>query len=434
MALITMNKLFNSILIAILSILSAGARDSFDANRAGGQYFAYPVPKYGVPALSPAPEGYEPFHLEHYGRHGSRWNLGAKDFAGAIDILEKARKKNILTPRGEQLLSQLRKMAADSGGKVGEMTPLGHCQHREIASRMATNFPELFSGKAYLDAKSTESNRCILSMNEEVGQLQKTFPDLKVKKGSPANYQEILNYNNKDLVAIRLAEEAKPLAADFRKSLPSPDSFFNKLFTDRKFVKEVLGEENVFKSIFELAINVQSHDGSYAEFFDIFTPEEIENEWKSRNAEWYVRFGNTPITKNRTPFNQRVLLKNMIESADTAMLSANSSVNLRFGHDLILMPLCVLMELDNAGYETTDLSTLADNWRNYQFFPMAGNIQMIFYRPKNGKYSVDDILVKVLLQEAEASLPVKPVSGNYYRWSDLRNYYLNKLQNMPDIK
>ena len=36
------------------------------------------------------------------------------------------------------------------------------------------------------------------------------------------------------------------------------------------------------------------------------------------------------------------------------------------------------------------------------------------------------------LNEHEALLPVKPVSGPYYRWSDLRRYYDNKLQTVID--
>ena len=28
---------------------------------------------FDVPALTPAPKGYDPFYLSHYGRHGSRY-------------------------------------------------------------------------------------------------------------------------------------------------------------------------------------------------------------------------------------------------------------------------------------------------------------------------------------------------------------------------
>lgn len=32
-----------------------------------------------------------------------------------------------------------------------------------------------------------------------------------------------------------------------------------------------------------------------------------------------------------------------------------------------------------------------------------------------------------MLNEAEATLPVKAVSGPYYKWKDLRDYYMSKL-------
>ena len=52
------------------------------------------------------------------------------------------------------------------------------------------------------------------------------------------------------------------------------------------------------------------------------------------------------------------------------------------------------------------------------------NLQFIFYRsdPKD-----QDVLFKVLLNEEEATLPLQPVSGPYYRWSDFRQYCLDKL-------
>ena len=40
----------------------------------GGVYYAYPI-ESGIekPQLQSAPEGYKPFYISHYGRHGSRW-------------------------------------------------------------------------------------------------------------------------------------------------------------------------------------------------------------------------------------------------------------------------------------------------------------------------------------------------------------------------
>ena len=89
------------------------------------------------------------------------------------------------------------------------------------------------------------------------------------------------------------------------------------------------------------------------------------------------------------------------------------------------MPLACLLELGQCGVKVENLDTLDNVWRNYQIFPMACNIQLVFYRPKKGKSG--DILVKALLNERETALPVQPVSGPYYRWQDLRQYYLDKI-------
>ena len=55
---------------------------------------------------------------------------------------------------------------------------------------------------------------------------------------------------------------------------------------------------------------------------------------------------------------------------------------------------------------------------------MACNIQLVFY----GKPGGDDVLVRVLLNEHDATLPVKPVAdGCFYKWTDLEKYYRDKI-------
>jgi hypothetical protein len=122
------------------------------------------------------------------------------------------------------------------------------------------------------------------------------------------------------------------------------------------------------------------------------------------------------------PFSQLNLLKNIIETADTV---TQTQATLRFGHEVCVMPLACLLELGQCGAQVEQLDTLDRVWRNYRIFPMACNVQLVFYRPKKGKPG--DVLVKALLNEREMTLPVKPVSGPYYRWQDLRQYYLDKI-------
>ena len=424
-----MNK-FKSSLFLILFVLSSlpicAQKIYVDSLQAGSQYHAYPLPDYGIPQLSPSPEGYKPFHMEHYGRHGSRWLIGNKAYSEPLEYLKKAKDYGKLTPRGEQLLEQITIIAEDSKGRVGELSPLGHRQHRGIAQRMAANFPEIFSDSTIMDTKSTMVIRCILSMANEVAEFQKMFPGMQITMDASATTQPILAYNSHDTVAKNLSSAVRDTVRNYRNSLPKPESFYAKIFNDRQFVTDSLGDKDVFDAIWDVAVNMQSHD-NYPYIYDIFTEDEINNQWLYKNANWYITAGNTPLTNNRVPYNQRVLLRNIVESADTAMMSTKTSANLRFGHESILLPLSVLMELGNAGYETTDITTLADHWRNYEIFPMGSNIQMIFYRPENREYSLEDILVKVLLNEKEVTLPVEAVSGPYYRWVDLRKLYMDKL-------
>lgn len=429
-----LNKVyFLSLILFSVSATVAAQKIYVDKNQSGSQYLAYPVPAYGVPELSASPDGYVPFHMEHYGRHGSRWRINQKEYDEALDLLQKAYDDNQLTPRGVELYQQVKQLGEDYQGRLGELTPLGHRQHRGIAKRMMVNFPEIFNDSTYLDAKSTVIIRCILSMANEVAEFEKHYPLMKTKMDASRTTQKILAYNSYDTVAKNLIKEGEIYVDQYIETLPKPEIYYSKIFKDRQYVTDSLDDRKAFKRIFDLAVNMQSHD-NYPEIFDVFTIEELNNEWLARNADWYIEAGNTPLTKNRVPYKQRVLLSNIIESADTAMMSKNISANLRFGHESILLPLSVLMELNNNAYETTDLSTLADHWRNYEIFPMGSNIQIVFYRPEGNKdYTLDDILVKVMLNEAEATLPIEPVTGKYYRWKDLRNFYTTKLDNFSSI-
>lgn len=122
------------------------------------------------------------------------------------------------------------------------------------------------------------------------------------------------------------------------------------------------------------------------------------------------------------PFTQRNLLRNIIQTADTV---TQTQATMRFGHEVCVLPLACLLELDSCAVQVNDLDQLDAHWRNYRIFPMGCNIQLIFYRPAKG--AKGDILVKALLNEREVSLPVKTDRHPYYRWADLRQYYLDKL-------
>lgn len=127
---------------------------------------------------------------------------------------------------------------------------------------------------------------------------------------------------------------------------------------------------------------------------------------------------------------QSNLLRNIIQQADSCIRLAHPGATMRFGHESDVMPLTCLLNVNGFGTPRTNLEQLDDeDWINYKVYPMACNLQFVFYR--SGKRG-EPILFKLLLNEDEAALPdLKPVAGPYYKWSDFRDFFLKKLQAAP---
>ena len=140
-------------------------------------YLAYPGPKQ---KLTKAPEGYTPYYISHYGRHGSRYLINPAQYSDAVNILAKADSLDKLSPRGHDVLNKVRMLAAEAQGRLGELTPLGAEQHRGIAHRMYMRFPQVFNGNVHVDARSTVVIRCILSMENELLELARLNPRLVI--------------------------------------------------------------------------------------------------------------------------------------------------------------------------------------------------------------------------------------------------------------
>ena len=159
--------------------------------------------------------------------------------------------------------------------------------------------------------------------------------------------------------------------------------------------------------------------------YDLFTEEEIYKNWQMENAYWFLGYGFTTLNGNRQPYIQRRLLRRIIDQADSCIALPRPGVQLRFGHETCLLPLVCLMDINGYGQTIDDLELLEQRgWVNYRIFPMSSNVQMVFYRSDP---SDKDVLVKMLLNENEATLPLPGQKGPYYRWADVRDYYLRKL-------
>ena len=98
-----------------------------------------------------------------------------------LRTLERADSVGVLTEKGRATMVKLRRMYEESYKRWGELTPLGAEQHRQIARRMYERFPSVFADSVWVDAKSTVVIRCILSMENELLELLRHNPRLKIR-------------------------------------------------------------------------------------------------------------------------------------------------------------------------------------------------------------------------------------------------------------
>ena len=427
------------ILLALCLLCCGGAaaqtaQEELKANRylSGSNYLDYDR-QLATEPLTPAPKGYEPFYMSHYGRHGSRWLIGEGDYTSPLNTMREADSEGKLTAEGKAVLKKLETFYPTTVKRLGELTTVGERQHHGIGSRLAKNFPEIFKAKNVpIDARSTVVIRCILSMEAECEELAAANPTARIHNDVSESFQYYLNQDRSDRLrqASREGRKARNL---YERKYNHPERLMKVLFNDQSYVYDNVRASSLMRQLFEVAANMQSHDTDI-ELYSLFTDEEVYDQWRIRNVGWYLDYGAAPQTGGIMPFSQLNLLRNIIETADTivpvpvvaASPATTPQATLRFGHEVCVMPLACLLELGQCGAQVENLDTLDNVWRNYRIFPMACNIQLVFYRPTKGKEG--DILVKAMLNEREMTLPGTPVSGPYYRWADLRRYYLDKIQ------
>lgn len=404
-------------------VFETSAKEEITANHflSGSNYLDYDR-QLSTKPLTPSPKNYEPYYMSHYGRHGSRWLISDGNYSRPISTLKIAKEQGKLTPLGIKTLETLEAIYKTSTKRLGDLTTVGERQHHGIGKRMTQNFPEIFKSKnVKIDARSTTVNRCILSMIAECEELAAANPTAQIHNDVSESLQFYLNQPWDGIVKEMGKGTGDKEDLEYTLKWTHPERLMKALFNDQNYVYNNVGAGTLMRQLFHVACNMQSHDTDL-ELYSLFTEDEIYDQWRQKNIGWYLDYGPSPVSGGKMPFSQLNLLKNIIETTDTV---TQTQATLRFGHEVCVMPLACLLELDNCGMAVDNLDELDKYWRNYRIFPMGCNIQLIFYRPKKGK--TGDILVKALLNEREAYLPITTDQWPYYKWQDLRQYYLDKI-------
>ena len=394
-----------------------------DVRRSAGTFLAYPAPEQS--AMTPAPDGKKPFFLSHFGCQGSYYLDQQEDYENPYLTLAKADSLGKLTPLGHDVMQRLDILRHDALNRTGELTEIGEQQQRDIITRMEKNFPETFDSTGYVSARSTTLNRCVMSMEEamlQVSRLRHTGIGHRASK----SFQDIMNPQDKKLNAMKMDSTTTAHYRAFAKQYEHPQRLVQNLFNDTAYIKKHVKAQRLFNQLFDLASTIQNTElRDQLTLFDLFTPEEIYQQWKKTNAWWYINYGGCTLNGGLQPYTSRNLLRYMIEKGDSISLTNKPVTYLHYTLETVFLPFVCLMDINGFGLAIDDLESLDEKgWADFRIAPMSGNLQMIYYRKD---FDDKDILIKVLLNEREASLPVTTDCAPYYHWKDVRDYYLQKL-------
>jgi hypothetical protein len=371
----------------------------------------YPYPER-VHALTPAPKGYKPFYISHYGRHGSRYYWGPGLYHRLDTILIEAHEKGALNQAGEKFYAKYMEIYPELVHGWGELTPLGYEQHERIARTIYKTYPDIFGKGGHVSATASLSGRAVISMAAFCQALAGCNPNLDIYQRSSRETLDITapdereNPYLKEYPEVEFPMDIREVFADLK---PGRNVFVEEFFSDVGKMKRSPRAINadMFSFFTTLpSIGYVGIMGNPVNFDDLYA------HWEETNRNNYMYYWSA----------QNIVIpivEDIIQRADDVIEGrSNDIAALRFGHDSYLGPLNVLLGLDGADKVPANPADIGTVYQNYRT-GMAGNIQLVFYRSSKS----DEILVKALLCGEEVTLPLPSDMHPYYRWSDFKSHF-----------
>ena len=406
-------------------VLTSGVpfRDALrsDPYNAAGNYHPYTVPEYRD---TKPPHGYKPFYVSHYGRHGSRFLTGSSAYLHNLVILDSLSSLGLLTTEGEALRQDMHLMRDAHEGQDGILTQVGSREHQGISRRLYRRAERVFRQKDRREvlAQASPVTRCVQSAANFLDELKANSPGLNVELYSGERYLRFLSHDARGATRDSLNNYVKSVIDSMTNERFKAPGTGERIFNDVPEVRKVLGKESFEGFMYSLL-----HESSIAKCLDVdvdpfshFTEEEIYSYGVIYNGLACFRFARTMESGHlRDTATGIPLLRDFIVKADEALQeNSRKCADLRFGHDTGIGAVMSLIQVD--GYDKTPaLAETYEIWPAYKYIPMGTNCQMIFYGNRKG-----DVLVKILLNEEETTIPAVPAfTGPYYRWQDLRKYF-----------
>ena len=394
--------------------------DELNANPEKLYGYFYNYPESGF-RQTPAPRGYRPFYLSHYGRHGARRTHQKALYRTVLAELDRAYESDGLTEHGNEVRNRVLSAYEEAKGLFGELTPLGASQHKGIARRMVENYPQIFRKKGVVvNAVSSNVRRCIMSMAASTSQILVMNPAMNLSLSTGDKFMDYIAYDSPEWHAFDADTSAwhRALRA-FEMDKVHPERLLSSLFTHPSQVKDPVDFTIALRWI---VANLNALDSGIP-VIEIFTAEELQDIWETVNFKFYTLYGPNPENKGIPRKDACRLLEEILLRADRHIESGKTGADLRYGHDVYIMKLMNLLISENTSTFSSDPYQAALFWQDFSVTPMAANVQFVFYKNKK-----NDCLVKLLLNESEVKLPLETDLYPYYHWADFKNYCLQLIE------
>ena len=395
-----------------------------DVRRVAGMDYALTMTE--SPHDTPPPAGKRPFYINHFGCPSAYYLDRPEYYDDPFQTLTRADSLGKLTELGRDVLRRVALLRSDAHNRTGELTEAGKQQARDMVRQMMQRLPEVFTDSCYVDGRSIVQNHCLLTLGESAVEISRAHQPLRLNSEASHRFSRWLNPQDKTLDNQRRDSLAMACYADFAtRHAPDDSRLMAALFNDADYAKGI-NAAALSQQLFDLAGCTQYTEvGGSTSLYDLFTPEELHRHWMRRNAWAYIRYGGCTLTGGYQPYVQRSTLWNLLHMGDSITSLDYPVVHLRYTHENVVMSLVCLMELDGYGVQTSCLDSLETlGWADYRIAPLGGSIMLVHYRTDKND---PDPLVRVLLNNHEARLPIPTDCAPYYHWQDVKRYYLRKL-------
>lgn len=365
------------------------------------------------------PDSLTPVFVNHVGRHGSRYPAGSLHTMMMKRALDRADSLGSITPLGRELLGEVDRVIAATAGRWGALDTIGEKEHRGIAGRLYRSCPELFDSSR-VTAVSSYSPRSVMSMYSFTHQLAKMAKAADITAASGRRFNPLMrNFDEDEAYRAYRADTAYQSAYN---------RFLAKNITIDPLLR-VLGEDFPldYGSASELALaeyyvlagmNAMGLESDASKYFSL---EEYRRMWSIFNFRQYLLYS-ASVVSSRPAEIAAPLLQDIVLTADSVLGGKLPiAAKLRFGHAETIMPLMSLLQAPGCYYLTNYFDTVADEWKDFGQFPMAANLQLVYFRSETGR-------IYVRADYNEQPIRLLPGEKSYYvRWDDLRLRFLELL-------